>query len=150
MIDASRLLADLKRLKRKLEDDLSGHHAASAGRAAVQAEWQEAHADRRTADTFETFLGAALDQATVHWVLAVVFLRFLEDNRLLDRPIVAGPGERLEVARHAERDHYRTRPQDSEAEYLLSVFADGRAAARPCWPISTPGATRSSAWPVSG
>lgn len=124
MVEVVRLLADLKRLKKKLEDDLRRHHAASAGRAAVEAEWKKARDSKRTADTFETFLGAAIDQAAVHWVLALVFLRFLEDNRLLDGALVAGPGERLELAQLRQRDWFRTRPQDSDAEYLLAVFGE--------------------------
>ncbi len=122
MIDVGRLLADLKKLRKKLEEDLRRYHAASAGRAAIDAEWQEARDTRRTADTFETFFGMVVDQAAVHWILGIVFLRFLEDNRLLDRPVVAGPGERLEVAKLRMRDWFATRPEDSEAEYLLAVF----------------------------
>ena len=74
MIDAKRLLADLKRLRRRLDDDLREHHSASPGRAAVQAEWQAARDAGRTADTLETFWTAALDQAAVHWLLAAAFL----------------------------------------------------------------------------
>ena len=60
----------------------------------------------------------------MHWILALVFVRFLEDNRLLDRPVIAGPGERLEVAQLRQREWFRTRPEDSDAEYLLAVFGD--------------------------
>lgn len=123
-VEAGRLLGDLKKLRKKLEDDLRQHHAASSAREAVEQEWSEAREKNRTADTFATFFGAALDQAAVHWILAVVFLRFLEDNRLLDRPVIAGPGERLEVAQLRQRDYFRTRPQDSDAEYLLAVFRE--------------------------
>lgn len=91
-------MVDAKRLHRDLLRDLREQHAASPQRAAAQAEWQEAFDARRTADTFETFWTAAIDQAAVHWILGVVFLRFLEDNRLLDRPFLSGPGERLELA----------------------------------------------------
>jgi hypothetical protein len=124
MVNAERLLGDLKRLRRTLEADLRGHHASSAGRAAVQAEWQEARDTRRTADTFETFFGAAVDQAAVHWILALVFLRFLEDNGLLDRPLIAGAGERLELAQMRQREHFRAHPTDSDAEYLLAMFGE--------------------------
>lgn len=124
MVDAKRLLADLKRLRRRLDDDLRQHHKASAGRAAIAAEWQDGYETGRTADTLETFFSSAVDQSAVHWILALVFLRFLEDNRLLDRPIVSGTGERLEVAQLAMRDWFSTRPEDSEVEYLLAVFAD--------------------------
>lgn len=122
MIDAGRLLSDLKKLRKKLEEDLRRYHAASTGRAAIQAEWQEARETKRTSDTFETFFSAAVDQSAVHWILALVFLRFLEDNRLLDRPIIAGPGERLDLAMLRQRDWFRSRPEDSDAEYLLAVF----------------------------
>ncbi|SDE17941.1 BREX-2 system adenine-specific DNA-methyltransferase PglX [Belnapia rosea] len=124
MVNAERLLDDLKKLRKKLEADLRGHHASSAGRAAVEAEWQEARDTRRTADTFETFFGAAVDQAAVHWILALVFLRFLEDNGLLDRPLIAGAGERLELAQMRQREHFRAHPTDSDAEYLLAMFGE--------------------------
>lgn len=124
MVNAGALLADLKRLRKRLEEDLRRHHAASAGRRAVEAEWQQARDTRRPADTFETFFTAALDQAAVHWILALVFLRFLEDNALLDRPIVAGAGagERLELAQLRQREHFRGHTTDSDAEYLLATF----------------------------
>ena len=124
MVDAGRLLEDLKKLRKTLEADLRRHHTASAARAAIEVEWREAREAKRTADTVETFFGAAVDQAAVHWILALVFLRFLEDNRLLDRPVIAGPDERLEVAQLRQRDWFRTRPADSDAEYLLAVFAE--------------------------
>lgn len=124
MVNAERLLADLKRLRRTLEADLRAHHASSAGRAAVEAEWQEARDTRRTADTFETFFGAAVDQAAVHWILALVFLRFLEDNGLLDRPLISGAGEKLELAQMRQREHFRANPTDSDAEYLLALFGE--------------------------
>ena len=105
------LLGELKKLRKRLETDLRSYHAASTGRTAVEAEWREARETKRTGDTFETFFGAALDQAAVHWILALVFLRFLEDNRLLDRPIIAGPGERPRQ-REGERAQGK-HPQDA-------------------------------------
>lgn len=124
MIDAQRLLADLKRFRKKLEDDLRAHHASSSYREAVRAEWQEAWNTKRTADTFEVFFSSAVDQAAVHWILALVFVRFLEDNRLVDRPVVSGAGEWLELAQLRQREHFRVRPTDSDAEYLLATFEE--------------------------
>lgn len=153
MVDAGRLLVDLKRLRKRIEDDLRRHHTASAGRAVIETEWQEARENRRTADTFETFFSAALDQAAVHWILALVFLRFLEDNRLLDRPLISGPGERLELAQLRMRDWFATRPEDSEAEYLLAIFADV-ARLRRCWcwgcPSTRRAGRRRTIWPMRG
>ena len=124
MIDAKRLLADLKRLRKQLEDDLRAHHAAGAGRVGVEAEWREAFDAKRTADTFETFFSAALDQASVHWILGAVFLRFLEDNALIPRPLISGTGERMELARQRQQEYFRRQPVDSDAEYMLATFAE--------------------------
>jgi hypothetical protein len=124
MVDAKRLLTDLKRLHRDLLRDLRGQHASSLQRAAAQAEWQEAFDAKRTADTFETFWTAAIDQAAVHWILGVVFLRFLEDNRLLDRPFLSGPGERLELAQARQAAYVRQHPMHIDTDYLLDMFAE--------------------------
>src|SRR5665213_1527989 len=104
MINAGKLLADLKRLRKVLDADLRATHATGAQRDAVQAEWQEAFDLGRTRDTFEAFLDSAFDQAVVHWVLGCVFLRFLEDNRLVDRPFLSGPGERLDLAKERQEE----------------------------------------------
>jgi hypothetical protein len=124
MINAGKLLADLKRLRKVLDADLRATHAAGAQRDAVQAEWREAFDLGRTRDTFEAFLDGAFDQAVVHWVLGCVFLRFLEDNLLVDRPFLSGPGERLELAKERQEGHFRALPHDSDTEYLLATFGE--------------------------
>jgi hypothetical protein len=124
MINAGKLLADLKRLRKVLDADLRATHAAGAQRDAVQVEWREAFDLGRTRDTFEAFLDGAFDQAVVHWVLGSVFLRFLEDNLLVDRPFLSGPGERLDLAKERQEAHFRARPHDSDTEYLLAIFGE--------------------------
>jgi hypothetical protein len=124
MINAGKLLADLKRLRKVLDADLRQTHAAGAQRDAVQAEWREAFDLGRTRDTFEAFIDGVFDQSVVHWVLGCVFLRFLEDNRLVDRPFLSGPGERLEVAKERQEAHFRARPHDSDTQYLLAIFGE--------------------------
>ena len=124
MIDAAKLLADLKRLRRVLDADLRATHATGARRDAVRAEWQELFDLGRTRDTFEAFLDGAFDQAVVHWVLGCVFLRFLEDNRLVDRPFLSGPGERLDLAKERQEAHFRARPHDSDTDYLIATFGE--------------------------
>lgn len=124
MINAAKLLADLKRLRKILDADLRVIHAAGEHRDAVYAEWREAFDLGRTRDTFETFLDGAFDQAVVHWVLGCVFLRFLEDNLLVDRPFLSGPGERIDLAKERQDVHFRARPHDSDTEYLLAIFAE--------------------------
>jgi hypothetical protein len=124
MIEAARLLSDLKRFRRVLDADLREAHTTGPARDAVRAEWQDAFDSGRTRETFETFFDAALDQAGVHWVLAGVFLRFLEDNRLIDPPVIGGPGDRLEQARERHAAYFRGEPHDSDLDWLLAKFAD--------------------------
>ncbi len=70
----------------------------------------------------EAFLKAALDQSVVHWILACVFLRFVEDNRLVDRPLLSGPGEGLDLAKERQQAYFRERPHESDADYLMASF----------------------------
>jgi hypothetical protein len=124
MINAAKLLADLKRLRKPLDADLRVIHSAGVQRDVVHAEWQEAFDQGRTRDTFEVFLDGAFDQSVVHWILGCVFLRFLEDNLLIDRPFISGPGERRELAKERQDAHFRGHPHDSDTEYLLAIFAE--------------------------
>jgi hypothetical protein len=124
MINAAKILADLKRLRKVLDADLRATHAAGAQRDAEQAEWREAFDLGSTRDTFEAFLDSAFDQTVVHWILGCVFLRFLEDNLLVDRPFLSGAGERLDLAKERQAAHFRERPHDSDAEFLLATFAE--------------------------
>ncbi len=91
MVDAALLLQDLKRLLRNLEADLRDVHADSDANRALQAEWQAARDAGRTGETLADFRNDALTQAVAHWILGCVFLRFLEDNALVERPWLAGP-----------------------------------------------------------
>ena len=45
---------------------------------------------------FPEWRAAQLTQIAVAWVLGTVFLRWAEDNRLID-PVLSGPGERLSI-----------------------------------------------------
>jgi hypothetical protein len=51
-----------------------------------------------------------------------VFVRFLEDNGLIDPPRLAGPGDRLARARDEHELYFRTHPKHSDREYLWSLF----------------------------
>ena len=47
----------------------------------------------RTAQAFEVWRDDYLDQVAVAWVLACVFVRFMEDNHLIDECWLAGEGD---------------------------------------------------------
>ncbi len=123
MIDRLRLLGDLKPLLATLEDDLrarlGAHDELDAG---WRAEYEAAREARRTGDAYAAWRDQQLTQVGVAWLLGCVFLRFLEDNALVDAPGLAGPGERLEQAVERHLLYFREHPELSDREYLLSLF----------------------------
>ena len=86
---------DLKALQgqvKKLVDDLRGQVAVVDGlRSSLHEEYAGAKAAGRVGTTFESWLEDALDQAAVAWVLGCVFVRFCEDNALVDKLWIGGP-----------------------------------------------------------
>lgn len=127
MINAPQLLADLKRRLTGLEDDLRERINTLPGlKASLQAEWQAARDANRTAEPFETWADQVLTQAGVHWLLSCVFLRFIEDNTLVDRPWIGGTPDsgRLNLARDRHEAYFREHPLESDREYLLTCFTE--------------------------
>src|SRR4051794_31195996 len=100
MIDGRHLLADLQPLRRRLEDDLRerSEQVTELGQR-LKNEWQAARQREHTAQSYGAWQEDTLAQAAVMWLLACVFVRFLEDNTLIDLPRLAGPGQRLPLAR---------------------------------------------------
>lgn len=99
----------------ELKQALEARHKAAteAGRAAPGA-WL-------------TFRDEAVTQAAVHWLLGCVFIRFLEDNDLVDEVWIAGPKtdtrDRLNEALDRRALWYQQNPRRNDADYLLDVFA---------------------------
>jgi hypothetical protein len=124
MIDAPLLLKDLRKLLRTLETDIRGRVAGSAAEEPLKAEWQASRDAGRTAQPFTTWLDDEVTQAAVHWVLGCVFLRFVEDNQLVGRPWLSGPGERLELARERHEAWFRANPTGEERDFVLACFAE--------------------------
>jgi hypothetical protein len=125
MIDRPAFLADAQKLLAKLEKDLRARcdDMPEVGQA-VSAEYKRAKDAGRTGQTLEEWRADAITQQAASWVLSCVFVRFLEDNRLIDPPKLAGPGERLHRARDEHELFFRSRPHDTDREYLLAVFDD--------------------------
>jgi len=130
VINAPRLLADLTRLLKRLEDDLR-HRIADVAelKASLQAEWQAARDADRIAETFESWADQVITQAGVHWLLSCVFLRFIEDNELVERPWLGGTPEsgRLALARDRHEAYFRDRPLESDRDYLLASSREAGA-----------------------
>ena len=78
----------------------------------------------RTAQAFEVWRDDYLDQVAVAWVLACVFVRFMEDNHLIDECWLAGEGDRRKLAEGAHELFFRKHPHDTDREYFEHVFRE--------------------------
>lgn len=127
MINASQLLADLTKLLKRLEADLLQRiEDVPDLKASLQAEWQAARDAERCAETFESWVDQVITQSGVHWLLSCVFLRFMEDNQLVERPWLGGtPGSgRLALARDRHHAYFQAHPHESDRDYLLAAFRE--------------------------
>ena len=125
MIDRKALLADLRRRLKRLEQDLAERAENVPEMTSIlQEEYGAARDAERTGDTFLIWRAGALSQAAVAWLLGCVFVRFVEDNGLVDAALIAGPGDRNARAEDRQTLYFRARPTDSDRDYLLDVFAE--------------------------
>jgi hypothetical protein len=127
MINRQALLADLQKFLQRIEADLlerSESTEVPEVPAALHAEYEKAAKAERTAQNYEDWRTDTITQAAAAWVLSCVFVRFLEDNSLIDPPKIAGPGERLARARDEHELYFRSYPQHTDREYLLSIFGE--------------------------
>ena len=123
MIDTKRLLDDLKRFRRRLEDDLRERAATVAElQETLQREYAAAKEAGRTGEAFEVWREGMLTQAAVAWLLGCVFVRFLEDNGLVEEALLSGPQERRRQAADRQMQYFQQRPLDSDRDYLYDVF----------------------------
>ena len=132
MIDSALLLTQLQSkatsrntMVRKLEDDLRKRCDENPEiDAPLKAQYEAAKARKRTALTYKAWREEELTNVAVAWVLACVFIRFLEDNELVETPKLSGPGARLQRARDEHELFFRKHPTETEREYLLGVFEE--------------------------
>lgn len=127
MIKASQLLSDLTKLLKRLEGDLLQRIEELPDlKQSLQAEWQAARDADRCAETFETWVDQVITQASVHWLLSCVFLRFIEDNGLVDRPWLGGTPEsgRLALVRDRHEAYFQAHPLENDRDYLLAAFRE--------------------------
>ena len=123
MIDSRRLLADLVRLRGELEQDLRERCEEDPRlNAFLQEEHRQAVAHERTAGAYGEWRETRLTQVAVAWILGCVFVRFLEDNALIEPPRLSGPGERRQHALDEHTLYFRAHPTDTDREFLLQVF----------------------------
>lgn len=129
MIDPKELLSDLQRLLPKMEEDILDYSESHPDLAEhLKSQYEQARGAGRTAEHFVAWREAQITQAAVAWLLTCVFVRFLEDNQLLDEPLLAGPVERedgsqpLQHAKERITAYFNENPTHAEREYLFSLF----------------------------
>ncbi|MDB9494419.1 BREX-2 system adenine-specific DNA-methyltransferase PglX [Spirulina major CS-329] len=118
-------MPDYQPLLKLLKDDLLDRAQSEPTIASrLSREYDEAFQAKRTALSFEEWRTGQIEQVAVAWVLCCVFGRFLEDNGLVERPMLAGVGPRLQMARDEYEAFIRAHPRETDREFLLAVFAD--------------------------
>jgi hypothetical protein len=125
MIDVKKLLPDLRKLVAEMSDDLLrraiDHADIDSG---LREAFQQIEKGGRTAQAFEVWREDYLDQVAVAWVLACVFVRFMEDNGLIDECWLAGEGPRRRLAEDTHELFFRQHPHDTDREYFQHVFKE--------------------------
>ncbi len=123
MIDRAALLATLKPLVVELEGSIRERVLETPEVAEhLEHEHHRAVAAERTAMSLEQWRDGEITQAAVAWVLACVFVRFLEDNGLIDQALISGPGGRRAAAVGHREEYFRAHPFHSDREYLEASF----------------------------
>ena len=123
MVDIKTLLPELKKLVTELSEDLLARSTATAEiDAGLREAYTQIEKGGRTADAFEVWREDYLDQVAVAWVLGCVFVRFMEDNHLIDECWLAGEGDRRKQAEDSHELYFREHPRESDREYFEHVF----------------------------
>ncbi|MFI5457945.1 MAG: restriction endonuclease, partial [Isosphaerales bacterium] len=119
------LLPELRKLVTDLAEDLLARATSDATiDAGLRDAFHQIERGGRTAQAYEVWLEDYLDQVAVAWVLACVFVRFMEDNHLIDECWLAGEGERRKLAEDTHELFFREHPHDTDREYFHHVFKE--------------------------
>lgn len=129
MITPDALVADLKKQVLVLEADLRDRITLPEFDGPWKQEHAAALAGDRTAATYTAWADDRITQAAVSWVLTTVFVRFCEDNRLLDPVWISGPPERRQEALDAQLAYFRSHPEHTDREWVEQAI--GHLAATP-------------------
>lgn len=125
-VSRTTLLTDLKRWVTRFEDDLRQQcKDVPALDARLKAQYKQAKDAGRTAFAYAVWRDGELTQSAVGWVLSCVFVRFLEDNDLLERPFLSGVGEGRDIAAETKIEWVRqTGKGQSDNDYLAHVMSE--------------------------
>lgn len=122
-VDQARLLKDLRGQVTALETDLRERsESIEEYRLALNREYDAAHEARRLAATYTVGRDERITQVAVAWVLATVFVRFCEDNELIESPWIAGPGDRVREAEDRHNAHFQQHPEHNDRDWLITAI----------------------------
>lgn len=123
MVDIKSLLPELRKLVAALAEDLLARSTSGVSiDAGLRSAFEQIEKGGRTAQAFEVWRDDYLDQVAVAWVLACVFVRFMEDNALIDECWLAGEGDRRKLAEDTHELFFREHAHDTDREYFHHVF----------------------------
>lgn len=112
----------LRPLVQLLIDDMRSHlNVTPEEKASWRAQFDAAKKAERVGVAYDDWETEQLTQAAVGWVVATVFIRFIEDNELFGegRAYLSGYNTPLrEAARYFERELYRRHPEQSYRGYI--------------------------------
>ncbi|MEV6557972.1 BREX-2 system adenine-specific DNA-methyltransferase PglX [Nocardia sp. NPDC051756] len=121
-------MIELKALQGQVKNLVEDLRTQVAAKDDLRTELRQEYADARSAErigvTFETWLEDVLDQAAVAWVLGCVFVRFCEDNRLVDKLWIGGPDDdaSTERAMRAMQQYIIANPIHNDRHWLRQAF----------------------------
>ena len=119
----SKLQPDLIKLVKLLQEDLRQRcDEVEQVNAPLLAEYAQAQQAQRTQETFQAWRENYLNQVAVAWVLACVFVRYLEDYDLIEECWLAGVGARKAEASERYLAFFRAHPEWSDREFFHDIF----------------------------
>ncbi|WP_367130614.1 BREX-2 system adenine-specific DNA-methyltransferase PglX [Saccharothrix sp. HUAS TT1] len=116
------LLKDLRKQVTVLEEDLRTRSDEEPFASALKTEYDEARKAERTAATYGAWRDERVTQVAVAWVLGTVFVRFCEDNGLIEWPFIAGPGNRLADAVERHEAFFKEHPEKNDRDWIVAAF----------------------------
>ncbi|MCR8573216.1 BREX-2 system adenine-specific DNA-methyltransferase PglX [Streptomyces sp. Isolate_219] len=117
------LLKDLRKQVTLLENDLRARsESVEEYRDRLTDEYTRAYSADRTAATYESWRDERVTQVAAAWVLGCVFVRFCEDNGLIERAWLAGVGERLKDAEDHDAAFFAANPEKNDRDWIVAAF----------------------------
>lgn len=122
-LDRAGLTSHLRKQVLAMENDLRERSDnVERFRARLKRAYEQARTSSRTAGTYGTWRNERITQAAVAWILGTVFVRFCEDNNLVRRPFLAGPGNRSVEAEGRHEAYLAEHPEKNDRDWLLEAF----------------------------